>query len=231
MTASDGEPRLDLGPVRRILVVKLSSLGDIVHATPCLRALRGRFPEAEIVVAIERRFADVLRKSRYADTLVEAEARPAGIVRGYLEGRGALARLKPFDLAIDLQGLGRSAGWVYASRARVAAGRGRIRPGWRVASTPPLDRHAVEVSASVLGDLGIPVGSLRPEISTSAAAERALAERLASLGVETAGYLVVNPFSRWPSKAWPIERWAELIPWLAAAAGTVLLSGGPDEEA
>ena len=48
-------------PPRRILAVKLSSFGDVVHVTPCLRALRHAFPDADIRVAIERRWADALR--------------------------------------------------------------------------------------------------------------------------------------------------------------------------
>ena len=231
-----GRPRLrvDLGRVDRILVVRLSSLGDIVHATPCLRALRGRFPSAEIFVAVERRFADLLRASPWVDGLIEAKTKTpsGGIATGFLEGRAALSHRQPFDLAIDLQGLSRSAGWVYASGARIRAGRGRFRPRWQLASSSDLHRHAIEVCAVVLRDLGIPVDDLRPELTTSAEADRVLHRRLVGLGIEPAEYVVANPFSRWASKAWPAERWAALITWIRSETGRiVVVSGGPGEEA
>ena len=226
-------PAVDFGPVQRILVVRLSSLGDIVHATPCLRALRGRFPTADIFVAIEHRFAEVLRESPWIDGLIQTKTKTpsGGIASGYLEGRAALSRRPAFDLAIDLQGLSRSAGWVYASGARIRAGRGRFRPGWRLASSPALEHHATDVCAAILRDLGIGVDDLRPELTTSAEADQALERRLVSLGVKPRGYVVANPFSRWVSKAWPVERWAALLAWLGSATGRIVISGGPGEEA
>lgn len=234
MAAPDSHrPAVDLGPVQRILVVRLSSLGDIVHATPCLRALRGRFPGAHILVAIERRFAAVLQESPWVDGLIQAQTREpsGGIASGYREGRAALSRRPAFDLAIDLHGLSRSAGWVYASRARVRAGRGRLRPGWRVVSSPPLHRHAIEVCAATIRDLGVSVDDLRPQVTASAESGQALERRLVSLGLEPRGYVVANPFSRWASKSWPLDRWAALIAWLRTETGrAVVVSGGPGEE-
>ena len=71
-------------PVRRLLAVKLSSFGDIVHATPCLRALRAAFPAADIRVAVERRWRDVLACDPHIDGLVEL---------AYAQSADAVARL------------------------------------------------------------------------------------------------------------------------------------------
>jgi ADP-heptose:LPS heptosyltransferase len=219
-----GDPGLS-----RILVVKLSSLGDVVHVTPCLRALRLLSPRAEIVMAVERRFAAVVRESPWIDRLIEAES-SAGFLGSLVEARRRLAGLR-FDLAVDLQGLGRSAAWVYASGARVRAGRGGVRPGWQLVHRPDLARHAVDVCADVLGALGIEVADRRPEIRVSAAADRELDGILAQQTIEPRGLVLANPFSRWPSKAWPVERWAELLRWLRSQLdGSILTVGGPGEE-
>jgi heptosyltransferase-1 len=214
----------------RILIVRLSSLGDIVHVTPCLRALRLAHPEAEIVVAVERRFAAVLRESPWIDRLIEVKSSEAGVFRSLAYARQHLAGSQ-FDLALDLQGLRRSAAWVYASGARVRAGRGGPRPGWQLAHRPDLARHAVDVAAEILGALGIEVADRRPEIRVSAAADRELDEILAGRVIEPHGFILANPFSRWRSKAWPVDRWAELLGWMHSETDrSIVIVGGPGEE-
>ena len=226
------ERKVDLARVERILVVKLSSLGDIVHATPCLRALRIAYPKAEIVLAVERRFAAVVRENPCIDRLIETDAsdRLWSSFRAARHHVGSSGRAR-FDLAIDLQGLARSAAWVYASGARVRTGRGGIRPGWQHVHRPDLSRHAVDVCAAVLEQVGIAVGHRRPEITVSSAADRELDGILASRSLAPHGFVLVNPFSRWPSKAWPLERYAELLHWMKTRCSVpVLIVGGPGEE-
>ena len=223
---------IDLARIERLLVVKLSSLGDIVHATPCLRSLRRACPSAEIVLAVEGRFAAVVRESPWIDRLIETDT-SSGFVSTLLEARQRLAHIGShrFDLAIDLQGLRRSAAWIYASRARVQTGRGGIRPGWRRAHRPDLARHAVDVCAAVLENVGIRVIDRPPEITVSAAADRELEGLLTRRSLAPQDFVLVNPFSRWPSKAWPLDRYAELLGWMRSQCSvSPLIVGGPDEE-
>src|SRR5262245_13940292 len=135
--------RLDPAAVRSILAVKLSSLGDVVHVTPCLRALRRQFPHARLALAVDAAHAPVVRHNPHRDEIISPPGRP-GRWRRLLAIRRALAG-RAFDLAIDFQGTGRSALWVYLSRASVKAGRGGCRPGWDVPVRPDLARHAVRV--------------------------------------------------------------------------------------
>jgi ADP-heptose:LPS heptosyltransferase len=223
---------IDFQPVERILVVKLSSLGDIVHATPCLRSLRRACPTAEIVLAVEGRFAALVRESPWIDRLIETEA-SSGLLSSLIEARRRLASIGSprFDLAIDLQGLRRSAAWIYASRARVQTGRGGIRPGWQRVHRPDLSRHAVDVCASVLENAGIAVIDRRPEITVSVAADRELDVLLARRSVAPQGFVLLNPFSRWQAKAWPLDRYAELLGWMRSQCSvSPLIVGGPGEE-
>jgi ADP-heptose:LPS heptosyltransferase len=199
--------------VRRILVVKLSSLGDIVHVTPCVRALRHRFPHAHIVMAIDQCFADVVRCNPHLDGLIESDPRCSGWLARLLQTRHALSRhTRPrFDLAIDFQGVRRSALYVYLSHARLQGGRGGWRPGWNVVCAPRAGQHAVTVCADIAQALDIPVENLSPEVFLSEEADATVHTLLTSMDVPAKDFLLVNPFSRWRSKEWPLSRYADLI--------------------
>jgi len=221
---------IDAAP-RRILAVKLSSFGDVVHVTPALRALRRAFPDADIRLAIERRWADVVRALPYVDGIVEASSRTRITPAYLLEIRRALAASPGrFDLAIDFQGTRRSAAWVYSSGARVMAGRGWPRPLWRTALRPDLSRHAVEVCAEVSRCVGAPVADLAPELHTSPADEERVGRVLDAGGIPREGFVVLNPFSRWDSKGLDVATAADLAVRTAQLTGArVVVSGGPED--
>lgn len=224
----------DLGALRdrpvRVLVVKLSSFGDIVHVTGVLRAVRRALPSADVAVAVESRWRDVLAHDPHVDRIVESSSRTR-LSLGYLaEIRRVLSAHGPFDIAIDLQGNRRSAAWIYLSGSGHKAGRGRLRPGWRRAVEPDPARHAVEVCAEVCRSVGIPVDDPSPELHTSPAAEERVERMLAERGLPSDGFVLLNPFSRWSSKDWPIEIAAEVIRGLVRATSRrVVLCGGPED--
>jgi ADP-heptose:LPS heptosyltransferase len=221
--------KLCLDSIRRILIVKLSSLGDVVHATPCLTALRSRFPRASLIWAVERGYADLLRHHPALDGLIEVEPM-RGKLRQLRAIRQTLAGQARFDLAVDLQGTLRSAAWVYLSGARYRAGLGGPRPGWQVRLPAPTGKHAVEICAAVLEALDVTVGDLSPRLYCSVRAEAEVGQLLARRGLPSAGFVILNPFSRWRSKEWPPEHWAEVSRVLMAEyRQTVVITGAPDE--
>ena len=209
---------------RRILVVKLSSFGDIIHTTPCLRALRKAYPGAVMVAAVEKRWAAVLHGNPNLDRLVETSSQ-VRLTPGYLkEIRSALRRAGPFDLAVDLQGTRRSAAWVYLSGARVKMGRGWPRPGWRSAVRPDLSRHAVEVGVEVCRAAGLEIEDPRPEIFPDQGQESALQALLDVEHLPSEDLILLNPFSRWRSKSWPAA--GEFLDLLEHP---VVITGGPED--
>lgn len=225
---------IDLSQVRRILVVKRSSLGDVVHVTPCLRALRQACPDAEIIVAVDETWAPILRRDPHIDAVVEADPARRRFIPSLLEARGRLKSLAGarFDLALDFQGRSRSAAWIYASNARVQGGRGGFRPRWQVSVHPNLQRHAVEVCAEVAGQVGITVTDLEPRLFISPKGDCSVGQLLREVDAPERDFIVVNPFSTWRSKVWPAERWAILIRKIRAELGIpVVVSGGPNEVA
>jgi ADP-heptose:LPS heptosyltransferase len=218
---------------RRVLVVKLSSLGDIVHVTPCLRALRHAWPRAEIVMAVEHRFADLVRHSPYLDGLVEVDPPLRTTWAIWQQARRALGpfRKVPFDLAIDFQGNRRSALWIYASGAAVKAGRGGWRPGWQVSVARDPGHHAVEVCASIAKAIGIAVDDLSPEITVSSSDAGRICDLLRPHGLGDRDLFLAHPFSRWRSKEWPLARYVETLRAIRPPNGRPwVVTGGPDDE-
>jgi heptosyltransferase I len=225
-----GFDALELSPPDRILAVKLSSFGDIIHVTPSLRALRQAFPQAEILLAVESRWAEAVRHNPNLNGLIECSSQ-VSLSPAYLwEVRRLLAKAGPFDMALDFQGTRRSAAWVYLSGAPIKAGRGEKRPGWKSAAPSDRTRHAVKLCARVCLDLGIPVPSLDPEIFLSQEDERSLDAILHAAGLPAGGFVLLNPFSRWPSKDWPDIQSAAVGERIASELGAaVVISGGLDE--
>lgn len=219
---------MDFASIRNILVVKLSSLGDIVHGTPCLRALRRQFPRARIVMAVERRWAPVVRHNPNLDALIESDHRALGWWGRAQEVRRLLARhVQPrFDLAIDLQGLPRSALWVYLSGARIQGGMGRYRPGWIVARPRDLALHSIPECAAVLHELGMAVDRLDPEIALAPPDDEALGRILDDHALPARGFVVVNPFGRCLARRWPLDRYVRLLRRLLEAAGVAVVITG-----
>ena len=228
----------ELAGLRRILVVKLSALGDIVHVTPCLRALRDACPGARIAMAVDRRFGALVRGSPHLDEVIEADEGQTRLATWTEPWRRLAGRRSPrFDLAIDFQGTRRSVLWTYASGARIRAGVVRResgptwRPGWQYTVRPDAARHAVRVCADVAEAVGVRVDDLSPHLAISGEADRRCAARLAAMGAATRGFILVNPFTRWPSKSWPVDRYRELVLRLVADQGApVLVHAGPGEE-
>lgn len=223
--------RLDAGSVRRLLVVKLSSLGDVVHAIPSAAALSLRFPAAEVDWVVEPLSGPVVRALPFVSRAVVFDARAA-----FREGGGAfldaVASLREslagrrYDLAVDLQGLLRSSLVTVLSGAAVRVGRGRWPwlhrpvPMYDPARTP----HAVENTARALAPLGIdPVGLFAaglPAVEPLARDLGARGEQLASSLALPRPFVAFFPGASRASKRLPLA--AVPVP------GPIVVLGGPD---
>src|SRR5229473_6343351 len=108
----------------RILVVKLGSIGDIVHTLPALAAIRRALPQANLSWVVERGSAEILRDNPILDRLIEVDTK--ALRRGLMSGETLraprqqlrLLRASAFDLALDFQGLLKSATVARLSGAR-----------------------------------------------------------------------------------------------------------------
>lgn len=218
---------------RRILVVKLSSLGDTLHALPAVAELRDRLP-ARVDWAVQPAFAPLVRAFRCVDRVFEVP-RPSRL-REWARALSALRREPPWDLVVDFQGLLKSALVARAARAPRRIGPSFAREGSRLLYTElagrrDKSRHAIDECFDVLRLLGVPVpAEPRFPISAPAPAPEALdPPALAGLGGPR---IAVAPYSRWPSKNWPAERFSEAIRLLVREHGArVHVLGGPGDRA
>lgn len=227
----------------RILIVKLGSIGDIVHTLPALAALRAGLPQAEISWVVERQSAEILKDNPILDRLIEVDTK--ALRRGLMSGetlrapRQQLRRLRAsaFDLALDFQGLIKSASIARLSGARRVFGYARA--GLREpASTvflskritiPPHTHVIRKALLLVQGALGI---SAPVEISFPVGVTReAQAEAERATDGAAGNYAILNPAGGWPTKLWSAEKFGALSDLLWTNYGMrSLVTYGPGEE-
>jgi lipopolysaccharide heptosyltransferase II len=198
----------------KIVVVRLRLIGDVVFTTPLLRALRRRYPTAEISYVVEAAAAPVVTGSPHVTELIVVP-RTRGLRRVVDDiALGLRLRRKQFDLALDLHGGPRSAWLTWATGAPRRIGytiRGRA---WMytdvVRRTPDLSpRHSVVNQWDLLAPLDIasPTRAADPvEMIEDAVAASRVERRLAGAGLSSHPLIVVhvsagNPFRRWPAGA------------------------------
>ena len=236
-----GRP-VDCDRVERVLVVKPSSIGDVVHALPVLVALRIGRPAWRITWLVEEEAADCLREHPLLDGLIVSGRRRWARGRADGQGRGRLAeavalgrtlRAGAFDLVLDLQGLAKSAVPTWISGAPVRVGFADARElGW-AACTHWVDcgggaLHAVErylAAAQAIGGAGGPAQFPLPVSEASASRAEGW---LGGLGVRP--LVAINATARWDTKRWEPDRFATVGDALAAEAGVAIaLLGGPED--
>jgi len=215
---------------QRIIIIKPSSLGDIIHALPVLRALRIRFPKAHLAWFIHERWADVLSGHPDLDEIIPWSFRWSGLPE--------LLRIfhkKKFDLAVDLQGLFRSGVISYLSGAKVRVGFKNGREGSALFYTHKVDvpahpMHALERYLLVAKSLGATRTEPVCSIAISREDEQAVDDLLKTVGLSNSVlFVALNPTARWWTKRWPIERFAQLADLIQAAGFAVVLIGGEDD--
>jgi heptosyltransferase-1 len=223
--------------IKRILIVKPSSFGDIVHALPALRLLRRRFPEAHISWLVKRQWAELLQCVEGLDTIWAVEP----TVRGWLSQIVPLRRAR-FDAVVDLQGLLRSAATGRLAGCPIRVGFADGREGAPFFYThrieaPDTTMHAIDRYLMVAGALGSSEGP--PAMGDGAwefglrvepADRDAIAAVLNGRGVASdAAWIAVHASARWPTKRWPPESFSTALDVLQKDVGRVVFVGGPDE--
>lgn len=207
------------GPPRRILVVKIDHLGDVITATPALRALRDAHPDAEIDLLLHPSVAPLFEGSPLA-TRVLAYASPrygrSGEVPATAVGPPVPSGAR-YDTIIELRGDGRTLALPFRVGAtrRLDRGSARLRD-WLErrlgAGRPPL--HEVEANLAIVRPLlGARSEAAPPRVEAHVppAARASLAKRLAEAGVaEHRPIVVVHPGASWRPRAWRPERFAAI---------------------
>lgn len=223
------------GPAPRILIVRMTAIGDVIHGVPVACALRDALPDAFIGWVAEGTAGDVLDGHRALDALIRV---PRRFWKSPREIRNLRKRLRDlqFDIAIDLQCLTKSAltGWFSGARRRIGRDgvHGRELSRWfNNELIEAHGSHVIEHYLSMLRPLGITSPAVRFDLperpQDAAAADKFLCEA----GLAGQRFAVLNPGAGWPSKVWPAERYGEIARHLARNHGirSVAAWGLPSE--
>jgi len=224
----------DLNPVKKILVIKLRHLGDVLLTGPVFRALRQAIPGAEIDAYIYREAFPMLAGHPAIDRMIgyDLSWKKLGIL-GRLRKEAALLweiRKGGYDLVVNLTEGDRGVLAAKISRAKIRAG---VRPKGRwqqaslthIAKDCPSLRHTVERNLDVLRRIGIFPKAEDRELDfhlPDEARERAIAL--------TGGnpFVLIHPTSRWRFKCWPVAKMRLLAERLLRSGKRVVLTSGPD---
>jgi heptosyltransferase-1 len=229
----------------RILIVKLGSIGDIVHTLPALAAIRRALPDSEISWVVERRSSEILKDNPILDRLIEVDTK--ALRRGLMSGETLraprqqlrLLRASAFDLALDFQGLLKSSLAARLSRAK------RVYGFARDSLREPASRFLVHQTVSIPSGLNvirknltlvksamhIPVPDDPAQFEFPIAVERQhQLEAVEAAGGADGRYAILNPGGGWPTKLWSAEKFGALADQLWTRFGLPsLVTYGPGE--
>jgi lipopolysaccharide heptosyltransferase I len=221
---------------RKILIIKPSAIGDVVHTLPILNLLRKRFKDARISWLVTPACAGLLDGHPMLDDIILFERKrfaaswrdPAAAKELYAFARDL--RDRRFDLVIDLQGLLRSGWLTWQTGAPVRVGFANAREFAWIAYThrvkiDTMQQHAVERYLSLAEALGCGRAPVEFPFATDAGDRAYLSSLLQSMDE----FAVLLPGTNWPTKRWPVEYFARLPAVLRSKWNlATVVAGGPD---
>jgi len=207
----------------KILIVKLSSIGDVVHTLPALAAVRRALPDAEISWAVERGAAEILRGNKLIDNLIEIDTRS---LRGgkvieelLIDATRQLREIRrhEFDIALDFQGLLKSAAIIKLARAekRIGFSKESLRePASRFLLDEMVEvekqTHIIRKNLTLAGkalNIAIPETNYEFPIDTNDNHYREAEKTIEQTGEN---FVILNPAGGWTTKLWAAEKFGAL---------------------
>lgn len=231
---------VDVHKIRRILIIRLDSLGDLLMTRPAIHALRKRFPQAQIELLMSEKWAPLFHQTSEVDKVIAWEA-------AWHEGRRSFPwmirslfrlaqklRRQKFDLAIDFRGdmrhilLMALAGIPHRYGYGITGGGFLLTHQGRYA----FDRHQVFVNLGLLEGLGIDEEPIQIPLAVSRESYRKFWDKeiVRSIGVDRPR-IIIHPGAAYPSKRWPVKKYAEIITALLKdRLGIMVLIGTQNEK-
>ena len=194
---------------KRILLIKPSSLGDIIHALPTLAAIRRTFPEARIEWLVKQEWAPILYHHPMLNDVIEVEFSVAKLL-----GLIGPLRARRFDIVVDLQGLLRTGvlSWLTGARRRVGFSDAREGSPWFYTEHivgPMRDMHAVDRYLRLASALGAKVSQPEFVLPDSPDEESRSQTLFTKVGLDGASNVIgIAPSARWVTKRWAAESFA-----------------------
>ncbi len=246
--------------MRRILIIQLGDIGDVVWSLPALQAVRDAYPGAEVAVLLREGSGSLLVASVSPPKIFEVRKGKSG-PRGRLVSSIRLVRelrRERFDLVFDFRGDERGGYMTFLTGAPIRAAlhypslpwlRNRLFTHLVTPSGMARAIGAADLSLHILKAFGIETGKIIPELLLSQEvrlrAARILAdegipapeeatggggERMRTGTVRRGGWVTVNPFSRWSYKEWGLLKWVQILDWLWTEFGITAVIVGAPAE-
>ena len=207
-----------MSPVRfgrppRILISRLSAIGDCIHTLPLLAAIKGKYPDSYVAWLTQDVPASLIRGHQHLDQLIVISKNWIKSPRQILDLRRELIDLR-FDVTIDPQSLTKSSVPARLTGASTRIGfappQGReISPWLNNVCVHPRESHVVRRYLELLIPLGIEHPPVRFDVPISETA-REFAEKIVLKSPLENGFAVVNPGAGWGSKIWPPDRYGQV---------------------
>lgn len=222
---SHGQPS-----VKRILLIKLRYLGDVVLSTPVLPLLRKQFPEAKMTFLVNPVTAAVLQGNPYLDEVWVLPRKPWWQQLRFIQR----VREAKFDTVIDLTDGDRSAflSWVTGAPVRLGYNRDRRWRGKFYSQVLPSaygSMHMVEYHQQAIAGLGINEAVGEPEVYINSEVRQQVEEEFGDFSAKNQPIVLLHPTARYMFKAWPLERFAAVADWLSGQGTRVALIGSQRE--
>lgn len=216
---------------KNILIIKMSSLGDIIHALPSLYVLRKTYPKARITWAVHEAFAGILPGEPWINEIYIVDRKK---IRNFSYLRQVHRDLKSrhFDLVIDLQMIAKSAIISAVSGCSCRIGYQDAREGSFLASRPISGNHKkdhiIEQLLDVMRYLGCPVSEIEFPLHDFSKEMLSVASLLEKKDI-TGPYVVLVPGTRGEAKKWPISSWGALAEKLSSQGIYNIVAGTKGE--
>ena len=218
--------------MQKILIIKLRYIGDVLLATPTLRAIKAARPDIRVTMMVNRGTEDVLAGNQDLDEIVVLD-------KGSLAAQSRLIaglRSRRFDTVVDLTDGDRSAflSWVSGAPVRIGfndENRWRGKYYTQVVQAVPGVQHRIDRDLDALKPLNIQAGSKDLQLRLTPEEMNSADQLLDQLGVQRSQSMVIlQPGARYWFKAWPPERFAELADQLVSEYGCQVLIGGSNQD-
>ena len=232
---------------RNILVIDFGQLGDVVMSLPALRAIREKFPRAQITIAVGKPAAEIVRMSGYADATIEVDRvalrdgfKPLSVLKVFQVAKDV--RRRDFDFVIDLHSFAETnlLGFFSGAAKRLFSRRRGRSLDFLANFNPKLpveennrERHQVDRYLDVLRPLDITDAERVPRLMTRFDDDREIDKKLRKSKAEAGAPLVgLFPGAGHESRRWPLELFAQLADSLARNDEVrPVVFAGPEERA
>ncbi|MEW6713807.1 MAG: lipopolysaccharide heptosyltransferase I [Nitrospirota bacterium] len=201
----------------KILIIKPSSLGDIIHALPFLKAVKDRFPDASVDWAVSKNLLGILEDNPLINELIVFDKDSWKSIKNIPKTSRDISRLRKtlksrnYDIVVDLQGLLRSGLISLSTPSPLRVGFADAREGSRFMYNKKVAVngiiHAVDKNLEIAKAIGATAKKAEFPLSVDDKSRRKIKELLG----DVKEYILILPSARWPSKRWPPEHFAALI--------------------